>query len=299
MATTTTTTAAEPEVPRGPVTADIGFVVLPPDHSPNTRLYNWVDPPADGRAPRNYTEEPFAVPLTDIRGQETQYTLDNAAVQVLPSIPTKTTYDTYTDDDAVQRIYYPEVEDLLLKHVPGAHKVVIFDHTIRRQVDAARRKPVTRAHVDQTPRAAADRVRLHVSDPDEANRLLSNERYRIINVWRPINGTVITAPLAFADTDTIDPTPGGQDLVPVEHRYPHRSGEIMGVKYRDSQRWLYLSGVRGDERVLIKCADSAADVAGDSGIKARLPHSGIRDPRSVEGEGKSRESIEVRALVFG
>lgn len=299
MATTTVNTSTELEVPRGPVTADIEFIVVPPDQPPNTRLFHYVEPPTDGRVPRNYDQKVFPVPLTDIRGQESQYTLDNAAFQVLSSIPTKTTYETYTNDDEVQRIYYPEVEELLLKHVPGAHKIVIFDHTIRRQDNAAPRKPVTRAHVDQTAGAAAERVRLHVPNPDEANQLLKG-RYRIINVWRPINGTVVTAPLAFADTSTIDPTPGGEDLFPVEHRYPHRNGEIMGVKYRDSQRWFYLSGMRLDERLLIKCSDSAADVAGDSSIKARLPHTGFTDPRSVEGEGRRpRESVEVRALVFG
>lgn len=198
----------------------------------------------------------------------------------------------------MQSTYYPEVESLLLSHIPDAHKVVIFDHTIRRQDGSSRRKPVTRAHVDQTPRAAAERVRLHVPDPAEAETLLKG-RYRIINVWRPINGTVVSHPLAFADTsdDSIDPLPGGRDMVPIEHRYPHRSGEIMGVKYREGQRWLYLSGVRGDERVLIKCADSRADVRGDKAVKARLPHSGFVDPRS--DPGSSRESIEVRALVFG
>lgn len=284
------------DVPRGPVTAEISFVVPPDD--PNVRLYNYVDPPSDGSAQRNFIEQPFPVSLTDIRGHETQYTLDKAALEILSSIPTSTTYNTYADDATVQSTYYPEVESLLLSHVPDAHKVVIFDHTIRRQDGSSRRKPVTRAHVDQTPRAAAERVRLHVPDPAEAETLLKG-RYRIINVWRPINGTVVSHPLAFADTsdDSIDPVPGGRDLVPIEHRYPHRSGEIMGVKYREGQRWLYLSGVREDERVLIKCADSRADVRGDKAVKARLPHSGFVDPRS--DPGSSRESIEVRALVFG
>lgn len=196
------------DVPRGPVTAEISFVV-PPDE-PNVRLYNYVDPPSNGSAQRNFIEQPFPISLTDIRGQETQYTLDNAALQILSSIPTSTTYDTYTDDAAVQSTYYPEVEALLLSHIPDAHKVVIFDHTIRRQDGSSRRKPVTRAHVDQTPRAAAERVRLHVPDPAEAETLLKG-RCRIINVWRPINGTVVSHPLAFADTgeDSIDPVSGG------------------------------------------------------------------------------------------
>lgn len=284
------------DVPRGPVTAEISFVLPPSD--PNAVLYNYVDPPSDGSPQRNYIEQPFSIPLTDIRGHEGDFTLDNSAVQILSSIPTSTTYETYNDDEAIKQTYYPEVESLLLSHLPGAHKIVIFDHTIRRQDGSSHRQPVVRAHVDQTPRAAEERVRLHIPDAEEAAALLKG-RYRIVNVWRPINGTVVSHPLAFADTrdhDSIDPVPGGRDLVPVEHRYPHRTGEIMGVKYREGQRWLYLSGVKGDERVLIKCADSRADVQGDQAIRARLPHSGFVDHRS---QGKSRESIEVRALVFG
>lgn len=285
------------DVPRGPVTAEISFVI--PDPNANKVLYNYVDPPSDGTPQRNYIEQPFPVPLTDIRGTEHAFTLDNAALQILSDVPTSTTYETYTDDALIERTYYPEVESLLLTHIPNAHKVVIFDHTIRRQDGTSHRQPVVRAHVDQTPRAAEERVRLHVSDPEEAATLLKG-RYRIVNVWRPINGTVVSHPLAFADTrdrDSIDPVPGGKDLVPIEHRYPHRTGEIMGVKYREGQKWLYLSGVRGDERVLIKCADSRADVDGDEDVRARLPHSGFVDPRA--GGKKHRESIEVRALVFG
>lgn len=195
-------------------------------------------------------------------------------------------------------MYYPEVEKLLLENVPGAHKIVIFDHTIRRQGPGAARQPVNRAHVDQTAAAAAERVRIHVDDKDEAEELLKG-RFRIINVWRPINGTVVSAPLALADVKSIVPE---RDLVNIQHRYPHRNGEIMGVRHSGEQRWLYVSGVEGGERLLLKCADSAeGTVLEDGGVVAgRAPHSAFTDPRSVEGEGgKPRESIEVRALVFG
>lgn len=296
MTTTTTTTTTAPTVPRGPIEAEISFVVPYPDST--TALYNYVEKPPEGQPPRNFDEVPFKVPVTDIRGKEHTYTLDHDAFQVLSKVPTATSYETYTSDEAVEQVYYPEVKKLLLENVPGSHKVVIFDHTIRRQDPAAPRKPVTRAHVDQTSAAAAERVRLHVPDKGEAEELLKG-RYRIINVWRPINGTVVSAPLGVAEARTIAPGPDG-DLVNIEHRYPHRTGEIMGVKYNQGQRWLYLSGAEGDERLLLKCADSAADEDGQGKIAPRAPHSAFVDPRSVEGEGgKPRESIEVRALVFG
>lgn len=302
--TTTTTTTAQIQtkttddtsVPRGPVQATISFVVPWPT-TPLDKLYNYVEDPPAGEHKHNFDEVPFQVNLTDIRGTEDTYTLDNNAFAVLKGVHTDTTYQTYFDDKEVERVYYPEVEKLLLDNVPGAHKIVIFDHTIRRQGPGAARQPVNRAHVDQTPAAAAERVRIHVPDKSEAEDLLKG-RFRIINVWRPINGTVVSAPLALADVKSIVPE---RDLVNIQHRYPHRNGEIMGVLRSQEQRWLYVSGVEGGERLLLKCADSAEGSPIEDGVvEGRAPHSAFTDPRSVEGKGgKPRESIEVRALVFG
>lgn len=48
--------------------------------------------------------------------------------------------------------------------------------------------------------------------------------------------------------------------------------------------------MRDDERLLLQCFDSERG--------GRAPHSAFEDPRSG-GDAKGRESIEVRALVFG
>jgi hypothetical protein len=280
------TTTTDPEyIPRGPVETTLTFYVPPADGS---TPYNYVESPPPNHPQRNYQEGPQRVQLTDLRGAEASYDLDTHALRILHSIPTHTTYATFSDDAEVRRLYYPEVSALLLDNLPGAHKVVLFDHTIRREDPAAPRHPVTRAHVDQTPRAAAERVRMHVEDPVEAEELLKG-RYRIVNVWMPLNGAVQSSPLAFAGADSVD---HDADLVPIEHRYPNRTGETMGVRFNPRQNWLYLSGVRPDERVLLKCADSA------EGVGKGAPHTAFVDERSPVG-ARPRESIEVRALVFG
>lgn len=287
--TTTTETTSPSYIPRGPTTASLTFFAPPPD---NTAPYNYVETPPPGHPQRNYLEVPHRVSLTDIRGDESSYTLDKDAVQTLQHIPTKTTYASFDSDAAVREIYYPEVEALLLANIPGAHKVVLFDHTIRRQKDGAPRQPVTRAHVDQTPRAAAERVSLHIPDKAEAEKLLAG-RYRIINVWKPLNDLPVqSAPLAFASASSVE----SSDLVPIEHRYPHRTGETMGVKFNPGQRWLYWSGMTGDERLLLKCSDSLG--AKGEGVAQWVPHTAFWDERTPVG-ARVRESIEVRALVFG
>lgn len=294
MSTTITSTKETPStspdyIPRGPTTAEITFYGPPPD---NSAPYNYVESPPPGQPQRNYRELTHRVSLNDIRGNESSYTLDKDAVQTLQNIPTKTTYTTFDSDSAVREIYYPEVESLLLQTIPGAHKVVLFDHTIRRQKDGAPRQPVTRAHVDQTPRAAAERVTLHIPDKTEAQRLLAG-RYRIINVWKPLRDEPVqSTPLAFASAASVD----GADLVPIQHRYPHRTGETMGVKFNPDQKWLYWSGMTGDERLLLKCSDSLG--VGGADVAQWVPHTAFWDERTPAG-ARPRESIEVRALVFG
>jgi hypothetical protein len=194
-------------------------------------------------------------------------------------------YEDWTDDETIQRVYYPEVEKLLLDTVPGSHKIFLFDHTIRRPNH--NRAPVTRVHIDQTAKSTEARVRHHL--PDEADTLLQG-RYRIINIWRPFKGPIQAHPLAVADSATVR----DEDLIPVEHRYPDRNGETAAVQHNDGQKWYYWSGMTSDERLLLKCYDSDAIVGG----RGRVPHTAFEDPRTPK-DAPGRESIEVRALVFG
>ncbi|KAJ5135235.1 uncharacterized protein N7515_004513 [Penicillium bovifimosum] len=289
IATTSEDTSSPSYIPRGTATAKLTFYAPPPD---NSAPYNYVDP-QPGIAQRNYLEPEQTVQITDIRNKEDNFNLDKDAFQVLQRVPTKTTYTTFESDASVRKIYYPEVESLLLSALPGAQKVILFDHTIRRQKDGAPRQPVNRAHVDQTRRAAIARVRKHVSDPAEAEELLKG-RYRIVNVWRPLKGPVQSMPLAFASATSVD----DKDLVPIEHRYPDRNGETMGVQFNEGQKWHYWSGMMEDERILLKCSDSEASGTSGNGLAQWVPHTAFWDPRTPAG-AKGRESIEVRALVFG
>ncbi|KAL1981291.1 hypothetical protein VTN96DRAFT_2837 [Rasamsonia emersonii] len=291
MSTTTTTTsttltgAADPNyIPRGPVETELLFYVPPSDGSVP---FNYVEKPPEGQPQRNYNEAAHKIQVEDIRGHEDEYTLDKDAFQVLKNVRSATTYETFNSDEEIQRVFYPEVERVLLDNVPGAHRVIIFDHTIRRENPNAPRQPVHRAHSDQTDRAAEWRVRLHVPDQEEAEKLLKG-RYRIINVWRPLNGPVQSSPLAFATATSVKES----DLVPVEHRYPHRTGETMGVVYNPDMKWKYWSGMTNDELLFLKCSDT------QPGVNKRVPHSAFKDPRTPPG-ARPRESIEVRALVFG
>ncbi|GFF36823.1 hypothetical protein IFM61606_00752 [Aspergillus udagawae] len=281
-------TPTEP-IPRGSVEVALNFFEPPVDGSPP---FQYAQEPPPGQPASNYTQPTVHASLTDIRGQESKYNLDHDAFQCLQSVQSlsEIPYETFLADDQIKEIYYPAVERLLLEHVTGAHKVVVFHHVVRmdRPDNPINRRPLLTVHADQTPRAAVATIRQHIRGPEEV-ALLLRSRYRIINVWKPINGAVESSPLAFASGSSVDPA----DLVPIELRFPNEISESVGVKYNAKQRWLYWSGMENNECLLLKCSDSLENVPA-----VQVPHSAFIDPRSRPG-AKPRESIEIRALVFG
>ncbi|KAI9158401.1 Aspirochlorine biosynthesis protein N [Paramyrothecium foliicola] len=275
-------------VPRGPVTATLRFYSPPVD---NAAPFNYVETPPEGEPQRNFSDSAHPVTIQDVRGRETDYSLDHDAFQVITDVaPSKET--EFVDDDSIKKNYYPEVEQLLLDQIPGSNRIYLFDHTIRRADPKAHRAPVQRVHIDQTAPSVEKRVRRYF--PDEADELLQG-RYRIVNVWRPLNkGPVESFPLAVASTSTLE----NKDVVPIAHRYPDGYiGETAAIKHNPGQQWYYLSGMTGSERLLLECFDSESLKPG-SKIGGRVPHTAFEDPRT-RAEAEGRESIEVRALVFG
>jgi hypothetical protein len=121
--------------------------------------------------------------------------------------------------------------------------------------------------------------------PAEAETLLKG-RFQIINVWRPIK-TILKDPLGVAEANSVP----DDDLVPVKLIYPDREGETYSVRPNEGHKWFYVNEQRPEEVLLIKCFDSKTD-----GRARRVPHSAFVDEER-ENE-RTRESIEVRALVF-
>jgi cephamycin C biosynthesis protein len=157
-------------------------------------------------------------------------------------------------------------------------------------------------HSDQTPISAHKRVTRHASD-------VPWNRFQLINVWRPLKNPVYDYPLAVADFRTIDVV---NDLIPTTLVYPPPlpNGETYSIVYNPQHRWYYWSKMIPDEVLLLKCYDSASRAL--STVKASAaqvdetllkdvagltPHTAFYDGQGAT-EGPSRQSIEVRALVF-
>lgn len=269
----------------------------------------------DGGRSYKYTDRQHNV--TNIRGQEDRFGPDVSGFGVY-HYPAKE--KAFTDENQVREGYYKEVEQLLRDKLPGVKKVVIFDHTIRRNEKASPRQPVQQVHVDQTPAAAEVRVRRHLP-ADEAEQLLKG-RYQIINVWRPISHAASDFPLAVVDWRSVAP----EDLVKVDLLYPKRQagdddddrgketavasneqnstdgyevkGETYGVAPNENHKFYYMKDMTPEEAMFIKCFDSRSqNVGGVKGLAGLTPHTAFVDPNSPK-DAPGRQSIEVRCLVF-
>jgi hypothetical protein len=173
----------------------------------------------------------------------------------------------------------------------GASRVLAFDHNVR--IDGGPggnregvSEPVRTVHNDYTAKSGPQRVR-DLFDAGEAEALLKN-RVAVINVWKPIQGPVQTAPLALADAQSIAPG----DLTELELVYPDRTGEIYNATFNPDHRWYYFPDMQKDEAILIKGYDSV-----DDGRARFTLHTAFDDPTSPP-DAAPRQSIEVRTLVF-
>jgi hypothetical protein len=273
----------EPATPPLPfVEARLGFTA-PLSETAYTYAY---DPPA-GVPRSNIVLDERQVRISDARPIAGELSLD---VQGFALVQRPTAVRDFWDEAQTLALGHPEAAELV-REVTGASRVVVYDHTLRRRLvgtedrtAGAPRQPATRVHVDQTVRSGPQRVRDLMGDEAEA---LLKGRAAIINVWRPIGRPARDWPLAVGDARSIAPG----DLIPSELRFQHRTGEIYGLAHNPAQRWFYVSEVRPDEALLLKCWDS------DTSVARFAPHTGFEDP-TTPPDTPPRESIEFRTIAF-
>jgi hypothetical protein len=201
----------------------------------------------------------------------------------------ETRMNNFYDEDEIRSLYYKETEELV-KKASGAHRVLVFDHTLRSADHAMREAknisgPVRNAHNDYTEWSGPQRVRDLL--PDEAEELLKH-RFAVIQTWRPIRHPVQREPLAIADARSI----GTDELVPSARIYPNRRGEVYHSMFNPAHRWYYFPNMQRNEAMVFKCFDSMKD-----GRARWTAHCAFDDPNSPP-DAPPRESIEMRTLAF-
>ena len=196
----------------------------------------------------------------------------------------------FTDEAERKRVYDTEVAELIKKH-SGCSDVVVFDHTIRVgdesvQQNTGARPPVKGVHNDYTEASAPNRLREIVGDAEAERRF--KKRWAIIQVWRPIRGTVMIDPLGICDGRSI-PQKG---FILVQRRYKYRTGEVYHIAHSPEHVWYYFPRMERHEALVFKVFDTDASVA-----TRFTAHSAFDDPNTPPN-APPRESIETRTFAF-
>ena len=178
-------------------------------------------------------------------------------------------------------LYDRELTDLLNREV-DAREVVIFDHTVRVDDPDATRKPARNVHSDYSVDGAKQRL-VDILGAEKAG-IWSHGHYGFINVWRPVDHPINSAPLGFV-------RPSSQkegDWVLLDLIYPDRIGQIMGLAANPQHEWVYQSKMTPDEVAIFNIYDNR-------GLPS-IAHSAL-DMVEDETVRTIRKSIESRTLV--
>jgi hypothetical protein len=273
-------------------------------------------------AQRTFGTKELTFPFHDMRkfAASEELSLDENGFKLLKHETSLSPADFY-DARKVTENYYQEMEQFMLDQVPGASRVVIFDHNVRsanldmfadndryakdsslNQVETIQPTgPVRFVHNDFTHRSGPLRVQALTKGAGEGGsytreepllteaeaRGILDKRFAIIQAWRPINQPVTDTPLALCDVRSLKPT----DLVESHLVYPDRSGYTYVVNPNPQHRWYFCPEMARDEIMIFKCYDSQLD-----GRARFTPHSAFSVPEPPVG-APPRESIEIRALV--
>ncbi|KAF2215888.1 hypothetical protein CERZMDRAFT_81979 [Cercospora zeae-maydis SCOH1-5] len=263
--------------------------------------------------------------ITDVRGSESDYTIDK---QGFAWVNAPTAQKTWEDDEEIERVYYPECEELL-KKVTGASHAFAFNHVQRGEDWSKVMKDIESYKDDDIEFRSANNCYIHcdysyrgaeqfyerfvVNGPREDLKPLAanpRRRWALINLWRP-RKTVNRDALCVADAHSIKDDELAEqtirwlkpeELTEAQKNHPqfkkYQAGApdtfLWAVKppaTPESHKWYYASGMTPDEVLLFKMYDSRAD----EGIPRRVPHTSFR---SEFDNGPPRESVELRAFVI-
>ncbi len=217
------------------------------------------------------------VKLNDIRqDKQVSFPADSVAFLTAPS-----DVSSFDGSNDWQEVYNRELTSLLTKEL-NAKEVVVFDHTVRIDDPNSTRKPARNVHSDYSPEGANQRL-VDLLGAEKAPEWAKGH-FAFINIWRPIENPINSAPLGFVRPSSVQ----DEDWLLIDLIYPDRKGHIMGLVANDNHEWIYQSKMSPEEiavfniydnRGLASIAHSALDMVEDAHVN--IP----------------RKSIESRTLI--
>jgi hypothetical protein len=216
------------------------------------------------------------------------------------------------DSAEVERVIYPEMEELLLKFFPDATDALVYNHDVfdkdykgDRTEDQDAKNPgvnenySNRVHNDLNDNSGRVRCRELLIDnlrnfgreqhytAAEADAKMSR-RFMSINLAKPIETVgqypfVLCAWPSFAD----------QPYITNYRIYDDRVGETTRFTHRADHEWYWFPQQKATEVSMLKCYDSVTD----GSVSRWSFHTACKDPTAPD-DAPCRKNVVVRSFVF-
>ena len=220
--------------------------------------------------------------------------------------------ENFYDAAEVERVFYPEMEKLLLEFYPGATDALVYNHDVfdkdykgDRTEDQENKNPGVNAnyayivHNDLNDNSGRVRCRELLTKnlrnfgreqhytPAQADAKMSR-RFLSINLAKPMetvrqNPFVLCAWPSFAD----------QPYITNYRIYDDRVGETTRYTYRPNHEWYWFPQQKPTEVSMLKCYDSITD----GSVSRWSFHSACIDPTAPD-DAPCRRNVVVRSFVF-
>ena len=220
--------------------------------------------------------------------------------------------ENFYDAAEVERVFYPEMEKLLLEFYPDATDALVYNHDVfdkdykgDRREDQDNKNPGVNAnyayivHNDLNDNSGRVRCRELLTKnlrnfgreqhytPAQADAKMSR-RFLSINLAKPMetvrqNPFVLCAWPSFAD----------QPYITNYRIYDDRVGETTRYTYRPNHEWYWFPQQKPTEVSMLKCYDSVTD----GSVSRWSFHSACIDPTAPE-DAPCRRNVVVRSFVF-
>ena len=218
----------------------------------------------------------------------------------------------FYDAAEVERVFYPEMEKLLLEFFPDATDALVYNHDV---FDKDYKGDCTEDQDNKNPGVNANYVNMVHNDlNDNSGRVRCRElltknlrnfgrqqhyteeqadakmsrRFMSINLAKPMetvrqNPFVLCAWPSFAD----------QPYITSYRIYDDRVGETTRFTYRSSHEWYWFPQQKPTEVSMLKCYDSVTD----GSVSRWSFHSACIDPTAPD-DAPCRKNVVVRSFVF-
>ena len=220
--------------------------------------------------------------------------------------------ENFYDATEVERVFYPEMEKLLLQFFPEATDALVYNHDVFNQdyegdrrenqdnkIPGVNANYVYLVHNDLNDNSGRVRCRELLTKnlrnfgreqhyTEEQAKVKMSRRFMSINLAKPMetvgqNPFVLCAWPSFAD----------QPYITNYRIYDDRVGETTRFTYRPDHEWYWIPEQKPTEVSMLKCYDSVTD----GSVSRWSFHSACIDPTAPE-DAPCRKNVVVRSFVF-